>query len=325
MKIKQVIIESIMTLHANNPDSKPIIASLQDTYLGYKLNYMPSYTKKIKALNITITRKNQSPKSQILYKVQGSGNTLETETEKIIEAHYGYMAIKKDTYTFVIPINITSIRAQAMELLEKPLASLKDILATTHAGADLVEKKLLQALEIQTNINLKLVNKAIHMIKTYHYGQKRKTSEPFYTHTMEVAWILLGQTQDQDTIIAALLHDTVEDTQLSLNQLKAQFGPTIGELVNKLTNLEDNLKKFKLNHHEQIMKLIKNNDPRVWKIKLADRLHNMRTIGLMPTEKQSQKAQETLNFYMPMAKHLGLNTWADELLDLSLDLIKQNE
>ena len=308
VKIKQLIHSSISKLQTHNPNNHPITLIISDTQLGYTLQHMANYTKKIQALNITLTTQSKVPPINNLYMATSYPTpNAHTENDKIIDAHYGYMAIAQHIHTFVVPLDVTSIRPKAMEQLGKPLP----IVPATPAKVEKLEKEFLRQLKIKTNIDLNLVHKAIAVIKTYHHHQKRQSGECFYTHPMQVACILLDYTQDQDTLITGLLHDTVEDTKLSLSQVKAQFNPTVSHLVSQLTNLEDNLKKLQLSGYEQAIKLIQTNDPRVIKIKLADRLHNMRTIGAMSKTKQRQKADETIYFYVPMAKKLNLTAWAE--------------
>ena len=320
-KIQQLILNSIKILQTHNPYNHPIILYFEDTQLGYALRDIPSYTKKIKALNITLTTQSNLPNTKKLYMGMGHVHLPQQESEKIIDAHYGHMAIETHTHTLVIPIDVTTIRPQAMDELDKPLPTSTEILAETHPGTKKLEQALMETLKNKTNIDLAVVDKAIAVIKKYHHGQKRKSGEPFYTHPMEVACLLLHHTQDQTAVIAALLHDTVEDTQFSLHQVKAQFGPIVSHLVSQLTNLEDNLKKLKLNNFEQVHRLSEASDPHVLQIKLADQLHNMRTIGALPIAKQREKANVTIYFYVPMAKSLGLTAWAKTLKELALDVL----
>ena len=158
-------------------------------------------------------------------------------------------------------------------------------------------------------------------IKKYHSGVTRKSGEPFFTHPMAAALILLDYSQDQDAVLAALLHDTVEDTSLSLAYIRAMFGETIAFLVSKATNLEDKIRRLSLADHENLHRLMNYEDPRAVIVKLSDRLHNMRTIGSMPAHKQQQIAHETLTFFVPMARNLKLEGMAQALEQLSLVIL----
>ena len=165
-------------------------------------------------------------------------------------------------------------------------------------------------------------SKGLDTIKRYHAGVKRKSGEPFFTHPIQVALILLGYCSDQDALIAALLHDTVEDTGLSLVQIKAMFGEAVAFIVQKVTNLEDNLRRVSFQDHENVYRIMNYEDKRAAFVKLADRLHNMRTIsGHASLAKQKHIAGETLNFFVPLAEKLGLTPMAKELEKLSLDVL----
>jgi (p)ppGpp synthase/HD superfamily hydrolase len=162
------------------------------------------------------------------------------------------------------------------------------------------------------------------MIKKYHGGVKRKSGEPFFTHPMQVALILMDYSKDQDAIVAALLHDAVEDTPLSMAHIRAIFGETVAFLVSKATNLEDKFRRISLQEHETNYRLMNYEDERAAFIKLSDRLHNMRTIqGHSSLNQRQHIANETLLFFVPMAKQLGMTAMAKELEELSLAVLER--
>ncbi len=151
-----------------------------------------------------------------------------------------------------------------------------------------------------------------------HRGQLRKSGDPYITHPLAVATILAELGMDTTTLVAALLHDTVEDTGLTLADVESQFGPQVAHLVDGVTKL-DKVKFGAAAEAETIRKMVvaMARDPRVLVIKLADRLHNMRTLRFLPPEKQERKARETLEVLAPLAHRLGMNTVKWELEDLS--------
>ncbi|MCB0356906.1 MAG: bifunctional (p)ppGpp synthetase/guanosine-3',5'-bis(diphosphate) 3'-pyrophosphohydrolase, partial [Bdellovibrionales bacterium] len=153
-----------------------------------------------------------------------------------------------------------------------------------------------------------------------HKGQIRRSGEPYISHPIGVAAILAQLHLDYATVATGLLHDTVEDTGVTLEELEKKFGKTISELVDGVTKI--NQIKFRNTHEKQgenIRKMIvaMGQDVRVVLVKLADRLHNMRTLNHMPYEKQVKKAQETLDIYAPLAGRLGMMSMKVELEDLS--------
>ncbi|MEE9492763.1 MAG: bifunctional (p)ppGpp synthetase/guanosine-3',5'-bis(diphosphate) 3'-pyrophosphohydrolase [Gammaproteobacteria bacterium] len=152
-----------------------------------------------------------------------------------------------------------------------------------------------------------------------HEGQKRKSGEPYIYHPVEVARILGNMHMDAASLIAAILHDVVEDTLVSLDTIKEQFGEDIAGLVDgvsKLTQIkfESRAEAQAENFCKMMLAMVK--DIRVIMVKLADRLHNMRTLGVMPAEKQRRIARETLDIYAPIANRLGMNKIRLELEEL---------
>ncbi len=154
--------------------------------------------------------------------------------------------------------------------------------------------------------------------ETAHRGQLRKSGDPYITHPLAVATILAELGMDTTTLVAALLHDTVEDTGLTLADLEAEFGAEVAHLVDGVTKL-DKVRFGEAAEAETIRKMVvaMARDPRVLVIKLADRLHNMRTLRFLPPAKQERKARETLEVLAPLAHRLGMNTIKWELEDLA--------
>ncbi|MGE6245201.1 RelA/SpoT family protein [Psychrobacter proteolyticus] len=146
-----------------------------------------------------------------------------------------------------------------------------------------------------------------------HIKDKRKSGEPYITHPIAVAEILAGFRLDRDTIIAAILHDTVEDTEVSDEQIKQRYGVVVSRLVDGVTKLKSSSHNKQQNKAATFHKILTATlaDPRVLIIKLADRLHNMSTLDAVRPEKQRTTAQETLDFYVPFARLMGLNDIAD--------------
>ena len=157
-----------------------------------------------------------------------------------------------------------------------------------------------------------------------HDGQTRRSGEPYFSHPIEVALILAAQRLDDATIITALLHDTLEDTRATFDEIEARFGHDVAELVDgvtKLTNLE--LSSSELKQAENIRKLVlaMSKDLRVVLVKLGDRLHNMRTIQHMPLDRQLVKARETMDIFAPLAGRMGMQWLREELEDHAFQVI----
>jgi GTP pyrophosphokinase len=166
--------------------------------------------------------------------------------------------------------------------------------------------------------DVKVLERAYETAAYLHRSQRRRSGDPYITHPLAVATILAELGMSTPTLSAALLHDTVEDTEYSLEQLRADFGDEVAALVDGVTKL-DQVKYGQATAAETVRKMVvaMARDIRVLVIKLADRLHNMRTLRWMPPEKQESKARETLEIYAPLAHRLGMNTLKWELEDLA--------
>ncbi|MDT4989347.1 MAG: diphosphokinase / guanosine-3,5-bis(diphosphate) 3-diphosphatase, partial [Micromonosporaceae bacterium] len=164
----------------------------------------------------------------------------------------------------------------------------------------------------------RILQRAYGTAETWHNGQYRKSGDPYITHPLAVAGILAELGMDTTTLVAALLHDTIEDTGYTLDQMRDDFGGEVALLVDGVTKL-DRVKLGDSAKAETIRKMVvaMAKDPRVLVIKLADRLHNMRTLTFLPSVKQEQKAKETLEILAPLAHRLGMNTIKWELEDLA--------
>jgi GTP pyrophosphokinase len=166
--------------------------------------------------------------------------------------------------------------------------------------------------------DVQLLQRAFDVASRWHSGQFRKSGDPYITHPLAVAWILAGLGMDTTTLVAGLLHDTIEDTDYTLEQIRSDFGEEVALLVDGVTKL-DAVKLGDAAKAETIRKMVvaMAKDPRVLVIKLADRLHNMRTLTFLPRPKQEQKAKEVLEILAPLAHRLGMNTLKWELEDLA--------
>lgn len=172
-----------------------------------------------------------------------------------------------------------------------------------------------------TEEELAFVMKAYEYAKLMHKDQKRKSGEPYIIHPVNVAIILADLDMDVETIVSALLHDVVEDTPATYDDIKEMFSEDVAKIVDGVTKLNKlNYKSSEAFQAENLRKMIlaMNNDIRVIIVKLADRLHNLRTLEYMNEEKRKQKAQETIEIYAPLAGRLGIFKIKWELEDLSL-------
>lgn len=172
--------------------------------------------------------------------------------------------------------------------------------------------------------DLPKVQAAFEFADAAHSGQKRASGEAYITHPLNVAHILVGLGMDTETVIAALLHDVVEDTHVTLTDLRKKFGPTVAELVDGMTKLGKipfTSREEQQAENVRKMLLAMARDVRVIIIKLADRLHNMRTLSFKKEQKRRDTALETMEVYAPIAHRLGITAIKEELEDTSLKFL----
>ncbi|NCF17294.1 MAG: bifunctional GTP diphosphokinase/guanosine-3',5'-bis pyrophosphate 3'-pyrophosphohydrolase [Haliea sp.] len=168
------------------------------------------------------------------------------------------------------------------------------------------------------------VKRAYFFAEQAHFGQLRRSGEPYVTHPLAVAGILAHMHMDHQSLMAAMLHDVIEDTGIEKSAIGTQFGPTVAELVDgvsKLTQMEFESLEEKQAENFQKMALAMAQDIRVILVKLADRLHNMRTLGVLQTSKARRIARETLDIYAPIAMRLGMNNVRMEFEDLGFSAL----
>jgi len=191
------------------------------------------------------------------------------------------------------------------------------------ADVSLIDPLIGSLKEHYDSVDVELLQRAFHVANQAHTGQVRKSGEEYITHPVAVSEILAELGLNTTTVVASLLHDTVEDTPYSLEQLRADFGDEIANLVDGVTKL-DKLTYGPTAEAETVRKMViaMSRDIRVLVIKLADRLHNARTWGFVSSESASRKARETLDIYAPLAHRLGMNAVKWELEDLSFAVIE---
>jgi GTP pyrophosphokinase len=170
--------------------------------------------------------------------------------------------------------------------------------------------------------DIRLIERAYESAAYWHRDQKRRSGDPYITHPLAVATILAELGMNTETLCAALLHDTVEDTAYTLTELRSDFGEDIATLVDGVTKL-DKVKYGESAEAETVRKMVvaMSRDIRVLVIKLADRLHNMRTLRYLAREKQERKSREVLEIFAPLAHRLGMNTIKWELEDLAFQTL----
>jgi guanosine-3',5'-bis(diphosphate) 3'-pyrophosphohydrolase len=185
-----------------------------------------------------------------------------------------------------------------------------DYLEPCYYSNRLIEK--VKLLDTQNKLDFTLINKAIYWAKKYHGDQKRKSGEPYYSHPLEVAYMASDYYLKTDVIVASILHDIIEDTEVDVGMILANFSWRIAEMVDRLTR--DRLDGSKLSVEEVLNNAYQKQDEEVLIIKLFDRLHNMRTLGVKSPEKFQKICKETIEEFIILALYL-------ENLDLTRELV----
>jgi len=204
------------------------------------------------------------------------------------------------------------------------MATLRQQPATNVLTANRFRELLRMVGENRPNDDLSLVQRAYDFSLQHHEGQKRASGEPYLVHPLEVATVLAEMKLDPTAIAAGLLHDAVEDTPVTIDEIEKLFGEQVAHIVEGVTKIEKiNLANREERQAENVRKMVLAmvDDIRVVLIKLADRLHNMRTLEHLPPERQLQIAQETLDIYAPLAHRLGMGKVRGELEDLAFQYV----
>ena len=226
----------------------------------------------------------------------------------------------------------TEAKKDEMQIEKEKLESVKRADAAVKTMHDFTSPEVLykelinSVLKYHPSTDIYMIEKAYKVASEAHEGQKRKSGEPYIIHPLCVAIILADLELDKETIVAGLLHDAVEDTWMTYEEVEKEFGSEVALLVDGVTKLgqlsysADKVEVQAENLRKMFLAMAK--DIRVILIKLADRLHNMRTLQYMRPEKQQEKARETMDIYAPIAMRLGISKIKVELDDLSLKYLK---
>ena len=228
----------------------------------------------------------------------------------------------------------TEAKKDEMQVEKEKLESVKRADAAVKTMHDFTSPEVLykelinSVLKYHPSTDISMIEKAYKVASEAHEGQKRKSGEPYIIHPLCVAIILADLELDKETIVAGLLHDAVEDTWMTYEEVEKEFGSEVALLVDGVTKLgqlsysADKVEVQAENLRKMFLAMAK--DIRVILIKLADRLHNMRTLQYMRPEKQQEKARETMDIYAPIAMRLGISKIKVELDDLSLKYLKRD-
>ncbi|MEL6413060.1 MAG: HD domain-containing protein, partial [Bacteroidota bacterium] len=237
-------------------------------------------------------------------------------------------SLQEDVFCYVIPCQLRSVRSKDLDKQSMELGYIPVRANDQYPGAKKLENAFFREVVKHKGLDVELLKSVLELIKWYHGSDYRQSGEPFYLHPLEVAKIVLDQRPQESTVLAALLHDTVEDTVLLLEDIEAVFGSQTADIVDNVTKLEGRPKTFykvKLTAEESVMMLENSGNDEAMLVKLADRLHNMRTIGAKSVASQMRIAQETLQYYVPQAERLQLSKITRELKSICKEILAKNQ
>ena len=337
-KIQRLLSNALTYTASLEQDESTVLLGFEDTQLAYPVMALPGYVKYVKAVRMTITTTHALPKLKKWY--LGSVDYVEivwpqdmaalpvTYNQQIVEAHYGFVEMTRQpaglTLVYVIPWDVREVRPSIMDQVQPPTTS--DRLEETPTSSS--EDAFVSAVHAKTAIDAKFLKQAIHLLKQY-YGEKKynTTDEPYYTRAIAVAQIVLECTADPNTILAALMHDIIDHTHCSLQQIALYCNPVVQRLVDGVARVESRLqssKKLQLSRLENRRKLLEAKDERILHIALAVRLHALRKHRVDACfAQQKEMAQEILHFFVPVATKLGLKFIAKELKERCLVVLRK--
>ncbi|MCU0317818.1 MAG: HD domain-containing protein [Amoebophilaceae bacterium] len=325
-KIRRLLRTAVAYAEAYPNTQRPVLLHIDDTQLAYPIMSIPNYIKRVRALCVMITTEITPPRIKQWYLgivdhvslpwIQDVGELSLAYHQQIVAAHYGAAEIIPTatgvTQVYVFPEDVRAVRPPMMDQYQVTPSS-----EMIPEAVQPVEQAFVQQVLAETPMERKLLEKAIQLIKQIKVGGQRDTAALNYLHPIAVASILLTYTRDADTLLAALLHDTIDTTRLSSHYISLHFNPVVKRIVEGVSSVDSRLNSFKkiqLSDQEIILKLVEEKDKRVLYVKLADHLHHIRMMESHLARTQQEKmVDETLKFYVPIATHLGLEFIAKEL------------
>ncbi|XWN34993.1 MAG: HD domain-containing protein [Roseivirga sp.] len=333
--LMMVLMRSVPLLRTLKSEDYPIVISVEDTQLYYMLDSARrDHVQQAPALCFSITTGPERLASAQVHTVcmderPESFTPLPLlRNKQTIDAHYGYSDTlvrgAECSLQYTIPLEVASVRPPDTEEKEISLAIKKLRTVEDHPGAMEREQGFFQAVSEQTNADMHRIRQAVETVKLYHGLMRRPSGEPLYIHLLTVAQIVLEYSQEEATVLGALFHESITGDKLLLEHIALHYENDVNQLIKGITELERDRAKFytpKLSAAENIKPFLDLGDARILYIKLADRLHDMRTIRSFPAGHQFMLAEETLWFLLPLSRALGVEETAEELERLSLRIL----
>ena len=317
------VLEAVcLRLKVDNPSAPYLVLHVDDVGLTYPYN-----SRKVEGLAFGLSTRDSLLHAASRYEVGEVRDYLRAPFDEAVHeqlsvvvegVHYGVLDLSDvpHTYRLVIPRRLHEIRPKEAPVCWRP----KEVSMDQRWSVHLAEGSFWQAVYHHAqSYDLDRLEAAVRCMKESHGGQYRSSKEPYVIHPFIVATYYAQYTSNEDGLVAALLHDVVEDTEVSLESLGVQFGSRVKELVARLSNLHlEGFVKYRLSNRRSKASALSSSGDRVaMLIKLCDRLHNMETLGNMSEDRRYKKSEETVKVFVPLAEALGLSDLAARLLALS--------
>ena len=317
-KMHQLLYKTYRYLKRHHPKVTYSYLHVQKTHLKY-----PGYPKSIPAVAFALTFTTHRPPIAANYthteRVDDPyliGNQKLRELHTLTDKHYGHLDLNQapQTVLIVLPLRLDKIRPK---VIEDQLAPDKALQSELLRQAKASEISFWSEILPKAHYNIPEIEQAVYFMKAAHQHQTRKNKAPYYTHTLTVAKYTSQQDDRPHLLIAALLHDIVEDTHVTLEEVHLRFGDQIAQLVKLLSNTKLNsFKKYKeMDKKTHTTRLAHNRDAIL--LKACDRRHNLETLHAMPHTKKQAKAKETLTYYVPAVRTAGFPDLADQLEEMA--------
>lgn len=344
--IVTLLSNAVRIVRADLSKEQTAVVTLRKTCLSYPFSTQPlKEAKRFDALGIWVASEQEPAVLEDHYEVRTDTGIFEecsnmsnrevrmwhSVNHNIVRAHHGYAApshLKRSTSIcmYVIPCTVRQIRPPDMD---GPYLSGQGELLSVYdqSRESKVQVEALLEKSQQQNFCSEIIKSALEVAKWCHGPSRRVSGEPFYTHSLSVACIVMEYSADQATVVSALLHDVIKEMPMVAENIEAVFGAEVMHIISGVTRLGKDAKAFEraaFVPFKHALALLNVGDVRVLHVKLADRLHNMRTIHSKSYERQKRTAEETLEGYVPMAARLGLFHLEQELKAQSIAVLEAN-
>ncbi|XWN35228.1 MAG: HD domain-containing protein [Roseivirga sp.] len=342
-RLVALLVSSVALVRTLPNKQTPVHISIADTQLYYFLDSNKrNRIQQLPALCFTITNAELLPQPSAIYTVYMDAHTLSTpaspqelplaKNKRTVDAHYGYsqVAIQQETVKlqYILPVSVRSVRPVEVEEKERKLVLQLMRADDTHPSVQEQEQAFLTALQDRTTADMRRIRRAVEEIKWYYGVSRSQSGEPSYLYAIQVAHLVLDYDTDELTILGALFHEASKSNRLPWEQMELHYSEEELQFLVTLRELAERRWEIygpQRSEQENMQGLLSISDRRLLYIQLADRVQRMRLIRFYTPEKQFLLSEESLLFYVPLAKALGLSMASKELYDRSAAVLNREQ